>query len=86
MCRTCGYLIKNGKSFFPFFRNFYCLGFLVYAPIGSLREKVIDELERILIDQYKYAVKRLKLSDFIKKYVIPTETERTGETKAYTYE
>ncbi len=59
--------------------------FAICAPIGSLREKVIEELENILKTEYKYEVRRLKLSDYIKKYCTVRETEKTAETKAYTY-
>lgn len=59
--------------------------FAICAPIGSLREQVIQEMEYILINKFKYEVRKLKLSDYIKKYCTQRETEKGGETKPYTY-
>lgn len=59
--------------------------FAICAPIGSMRERVIDEMETILKEDYKYEVRRLKLSDYINKYCTQRVKEKTGETSAYTF-
>lgn len=58
--------------------------FATCAPIGSLRKKVIDELKSILINEYKYEVREIKLSEFIEKYSTEKESEKPGETNSYT--
>src|SRR5436190_3291099 len=59
--------------------------FAICAPIGSSRGKVIDVIQTILEVEYKYTVRRIKLSDYINTYAASKLGEKTGETKAYTY-
>lgn len=58
--------------------------FAICAPIGSLRQKVINELKSILENEYKYEVRILKLSSFIENYSTSKEVGKPGETTAYT--
>ena len=44
------------------------LVFGICAPIGSMRQPVIDELFRILKEEYKYEVQIIKLSTYIEKH------------------
>lgn len=57
----------------------------ICAPIGSLREPVINEIETILKKDYKYEVQRLKLSDYINRYCTIKQEKVAGETEQYTY-
>jgi deoxycytidylate deaminase len=79
--------LKTGKSTREKIRSTLTeeLVFAVCAPIGSLRENVIREMEKTLTEEYKYTVRRLKLSDYINKYSTTQAGEQKGETKAYTF-
>lgn len=57
----------------------------ICAPIGSLREEVINEITNILKNEYQYKVNRIKLSDFIKKYSSSKDEIKPAETKAFTF-
>lgn len=57
----------------------------VCSPIGSLREPVIEELEKQLKDVYGYEIERIKLSDYIKSNVEfeKLEIQKDGRTDSY---
>lgn len=57
----------------------------ICAPIGSLKEPVIEKIEEILKGEYKYdLVKPIKLSQFIEEY-IPKKVEiKEGESPGFT--
>lgn len=61
------------------------LVFGICAPIGTMRQSVIDELFRILEDEYKYDVQTIKLSTYIEKHKEVKKEQKPGETKDYTY-
>jgi deoxycytidylate deaminase len=56
----------------------------VCAPIGSLRNPVIDEIERLLTQEYGYEIRKIKLSDYIEQFSSFTDEHRPGQTPAYT--
>jgi deoxycytidylate deaminase len=57
----------------------------ICAPIGSLREAVINELSAILKKEYGYDVQILKLSEYISKHTSIKKEIKPGETAPYTY-
>jgi deoxycytidylate deaminase len=57
----------------------------ICAPIGSLREPVINKIVSILRQQYKYDVQILKLSSYINQYEQVKNEPQLGETEAYTF-
>lgn len=56
----------------------------ICAPIGSLRQPVIDEIKREL-EEYKYDVQILKLSDYINDYTTVKTQKEEGVTESFTY-
>ena len=58
--------------------------FGICTPIGSLKEPVVDTIEKILEDKYGYEVKRIKISEFIAKYSSIKSESKPGETQAFT--
>jgi len=56
----------------------------ICSPIGSLKEQVVEDLKNILIEEYGYDVKVIKISDFIEKYSPSFASEQPGETKGFT--
>ncbi|HWB27386.1 MAG TPA: anti-phage dCTP deaminase [Chitinophagaceae bacterium] len=56
----------------------------ICTPIGSSNQEVISEIEKILKEQYKYKVKRLKLSAYIGKYATTKTEKNVGETTHFT--
>lgn len=55
----------------------------ICAPIGSLRNPVIDEIEKLLKNEYGYEVRRIKLSDYIEEFTNITNEDKPGQTHAY---
>lgn len=57
----------------------------ICAPIGSLKEEVIEQLEKIILNDYKYKnVVRIKLSSFIDKHVEKKEEKKEAESVGFT--
>lgn len=55
----------------------------ICSPIGSSKEKVIENLTRILESEYKYSVQLIKISDFIQKFQVQEFKEIVGKTKEF---
>lgn len=54
----------------------------ICAPIGSLKEEVIEKIKSILSYSYDYDCEVIKLSDFIKKYGEPFMTSGSSDRAA----
>lgn len=59
------------------------LYFAICSPIGSLKEPVITELKKQLIETYKYEVETIKLSDFIEQHKTTDFVAQPGETNIF---
>lgn len=55
----------------------------ICTHIGSKRETVVENLKDILINQYKYDVIVIKLSDFINEYYIESFVKQEGLSEGY---
>jgi len=56
----------------------------ICAPIGSMREHVIAEIKKTLIEVYNYEVEIIKLSQFIEEYNPIDFSGTIGQTDAFT--
>ncbi|MCD8740746.1 deaminase [Mucilaginibacter roseus] len=56
----------------------------ICAPIGSMREIVIEEIKNNLETNYEYSVEVIKLSDFISLYYKEEIQQKAGQTAPFT--
>jgi deoxycytidylate deaminase len=55
----------------------------ICAPIGSMKDEVIESLKSILEKKYKYEVEILKLSDYIEEHKLEDFVQIEGRTDAF---
>lgn len=79
-------MVKSGKSTRMKVENTYTeeIVISICSPIGSLRTPVIEEFENQLKKTYKYNIKYIKLSEYVKKYASKKDKFEEGHTLTFT--